>query len=575
MKTLIVAINSKFIHSNLAVLYISAACTPECGEIKVVEFSINEPLLQIFSGIIRENPDIVAFSCYIWNIDMIRRLVDDLKKSNPNIVIIAGGPEVSFDDGDLPVGCVDYFVSGEGEEKFPFLLKRLNEGLPPDDTEKRWLGSYSAVTDLESLPSPYTAIKSMSMKNKIAYIEASRGCPFRCSYCISSVSRGVRYFPLSKVYQALEILVRSGSRIIKFVDRTFNANEARAMEIWQHIVQYQQQGIVFHFEIDPGLLTDNMLNRLESMPVGLVQLEAGIQSVHPETLSAVERPWSIDKAFAALQKLISFENIHVHVDLIAGLPHESYSGFLESFDRVMGIHAHQFQLGFLKLLRGSAIRAGANLYDYKYRAYPPYEIISNRDISCEEILKLKDIEACVELFYNSGRFALTLKVIGNHPKVKKPSDFFTSLASMMRRKGYLNRPVKANDLYGIMLAYLQQEFSFIWEEITSVMRYDYLRSLKNPSIPTCLKPKTLTAAPKHKRMERYRTVLEEVLPRLRNQAWDAVWKQIHIDDFIFPEEAGFPRKAVIAFDFGEISPVTGLAGAHLLENTGVEPDESP
>lgn len=567
MRTLLVAINSQFIHSNLAVQALKAACNELCGEVEIVEFSINETLQHIFSGIVRENPDVVAFSCYIWNIELIVKLSDDIKKANPNILILAGGPEVSFDSGGLLKNGVDYLISGEGEEKFSFLLQRLYSGKSPNDEEMLWLQSFTTISCLDSLPSPYQSITQGSMKHKIAYIEASRGCPFHCTYCISSVTQGVRYFSRDKVFEALDILADSGTAIIKFVDRTYNAHERRALEIWDYIRRYEQRNIIFHFEIDPGLLSEKMLDYLVGMPSGLIQIEAGIQSVHPKTLSAVERPWSIDKAFTSLQKVISAGNIHVHVDLIAGLPYESYSHFRESFNQVMDLHAQHYQIGFLKLLRGSAMRENAELYEYKYRDYPPYEIISNRDLSCEELLILKDIEAGVELFYNSGRFVMTLKAIENCLQKKDTFSFYESLCVMMRRKGYLDKPVKAVALYRIMLEFIQENFPVLREKIENTLRFDYLRSFKNPSIPLYLQQEidTTVKSSKQKKIEQHRDTLERILPRLKKHSLDTIWHQIFIGEFTFPDGMVFPEKAVIAFDFGDIDPVTGLAGAYLLE----------
>lgn len=566
MKTLLVAVNSQYVHSNLAVRYLKAACDESCGAVKVLEFTINDTLMHIFSSIVREAPDIVAFSCYIWNIEHIVKLAGDLKEWNPNVILIAGGPEVSFDQGGLLENRVDYLIAGEGEEKLPFLLRRLSSGEPISETEIDWFGRFTTIEKLELLPSPYAS--DLPLENRIAYFEASRGCPFRCGYCISSVTGGVRYFPLEKVYAALDTLAGSGSRIIKFVDRTFNANEQRSVEIWNYLLRYQHQGIVFHFEIDPGLLSETMLDCLEKMPAGLIQLEAGIQSVHPETLEAVRRPWKIEKAFASLRRVISFGNIHVHVDLIAGLPNETYSKFRESFNLAMGLHAHHCQLGFLKLLRGSPLRRQAQQWGYRYRSYPPYEVISSRDLSSQEMIRLKDMEACVELFYNSGRFSFTLQYLKKQPETMEPFTFYETLAVFMRSRGYLDRPVKAAELYGILYDFLREINPSVSEGIFEYMRLDYLRSFRNPAVPAILRSNAGVdpSRNKRKKIEQYRSVLERTLPRLRNQTLDSIWQQIHIENFNFPAGLEFPRKAVIAVDFADVSPVTGLAGMYLLDS---------
>jgi len=577
MKTLLVAINSQYVHSNLAVLYLKAACSEVHGEVKVLEFSINESLKSIYSVIIREKPDIVAFSCYIWNIEYIIKLTGDIKRANPDIIIIAGGPEVSFDNGGLLSSgdFVDYIIAGEGEYKLPSLLNRIQKGICLTDEEARQLKSFSVVDELETLQSPYQFIEKNSLENKIAYIESSRGCPFHCSYCTSSITDGVRFFPLEKVFDAIKVLVESGTRIIKFVDRTFNSKEKRALDIWNYIREYEQMNIVFHFEVDPGLLTENMLDCLEKMPSGLVQLEAGIQSVHSKTLSAVNRPQLIEKALRNIKKIISFGNIHTHVDLIAGLPYESYDLFRHSFNKVYYLFAHHFQLGFLKLLRGSELRNSADFHGIKYSSYPPYEIISNKYITAEELLLLKDIEACLELFYNSGRFDSTLKAINNscingdnNTGFPDSFTFFEKLAQDMRGKGYLERPVKAFNLYEIFFVFLndkvKDEIPLPIDTIRECLRFDYLRSMKNPTLPAFLERNEFNKKARQKMLNMHREELEKVLPRLKKAAFESIWHQIFIDEFTLPAQTGYPKKAVIAIDFGDISPVTGLAGAYNL-----------
>lgn len=580
MKTLLVAINSQYVHSNLAVLYLKAACSEVHGEVKVLEFSINESLKSIYSVIIREKPDIVAFSCYIWNIEYIIKLTGDIKRANPDIIIIAGGPEVSFDNGGLLSSgdFVDYIIVGEGEYKLPHLLKTIQKGVFLNGEDIKQLNCYSVVEKLETLNSPYQFIEKNSLENKIAYVESSRGCPFHCSYCTSSITDGVRFFPLEKVFDAIKVLVESGTRIIKFVDRTFNSKEKRALDIWNYIREYEQMNIVFHFEVDPGLLTENMLDCLEKMPSGLVQLEAGIQSVHSKTLSAVNRPQLIEKALRNIKKIISFGNIHTHVDLIAGLPYESYDLFRHSFNKVYYLFAHHFQLGFLKLLRGSELRNSADFHGIKYSSYPPYEIISNKYITAEELLLLKDIEACLELFYNSGRFDSTLKAINNscmrddsNTGFADSFTFFEKLAQDMRKNSFLERPVKAFNLYEIFFAFLKDrikdEIPLPIETIKECLRFDYLRSMKNPTLPAFLERNESNKKARQKMLTMHREELEKVLPRLKKDTIESIWHQIFIDEFSLPVQTGYPPKAIIAFDFGDISPVTGLAGAYCLKES--------
>ncbi len=568
MKTLLVAVNSQYVHTNLAVLYLKAASSKAGIDVKVLQFSVNEGLKQIFGGIVREKPDVVAFSCYVWNIEYVVKLIEDIKKADSGIVVIAGGPEISFDNGGLLSGHagVDFLIGGEGEEKLPFLLKLLMEGKRPDKNENEWLMGYSVIEDLNQLPSPYLYIYKGSLKHKIAYLETTRGCPFHCAFCISSVSGGVRTFNPERVYRALEELVESGSEVIKFVDRTFNANEKRVLDILNHILKFSQKRVVFHFEIAPEILTEKTILKLADMPPGLVQIEAGIQSIHDETLGEVERFSRVDIAFTNLQRILSMGNIHLHVDLIAGLPFETYPRFKESFNRVYGLFTHHFQLGFLKLLRGTALREKSEHYGYRYRNYPPYEIISNRCLSANEVLVLKDIEACLDLFYNSGRIVITLKWIHYMLSGIEYFDFYEKLAYWMRTNGYLDKPVKVSDLYEILHIFIKKNFPVLPEGIIECMRFDYLRSMKNPSIPAFMRKEEDAARKRRnkKKVIEYRTELEQVLPRLKKIPMNDILHQIYVTTFKLPREAGIPADSDIAFDFGDICPVTGFSGTYQL-----------
>ena len=573
MKTLIIAINSQYVHTNLAVSYLKAACDSECGDVRVLEFTINESLKSVFSRIMAEKPDVAAFSCYIWNIEHVVKLTRDIKNANKEIIVIAGGPEVSFDGGGLMSGIADYIICGEGEQDLPMLLKLLNSGKRPCEETMRRLAAYKVIEDLGILNFPYDSIEPGSLKDRIAYVEASRGCPFRCSYCISPAAGKIRNFDTGWVFRALEILVKSGAKVIKFVDRTFNADEQRAREILSHIRQkYSNKGTVFHFEIDPGLLTESLIGCLLEMPPGLVQIEAGIQSIHEKTLKAVRRAYQVDKALSNLEKLLAGQNIHVHVDLIAGLPYESFSDFTKSFNRVYGLFAHHFQLGFLKMLRGSAIKEEAGSHGYMYRDYPPYEVISNNYITADELLEIGDIEVCLNLFYNSGRLMSTMKYIYNALKKLEneeydPFGFYRALARHMRMKGYFDRPVRASETYFILYRFLEDRFPYLAKEAAEYMRIDYYTSMKNTAVPDFLSQGSVYTG----RKARYKWIaencekLEKTLPRLSVMPLEEIMHQIHASSFKFTNETGSLTECVMAFDFGDICPVTGLARAYRIE----------
>lgn len=565
MKTLFVAINSQFVHTNLAILYLKSACN-EIDNVNTIEFTINDPIHRIYSGILSQNPDVVAFSCYIWNIELVSKLCDDLKKALPYIIIIAGGPEVSFENGGLLADkkSVDYIIGGEGEVKLSYLLNLLSNNSKPNEEEMLWLKEYSEVKEISTLKLPYKNIKKESLKNKIAYIEASRGCPFKCAYCMSSITSGVRYFPLEGIYEAVDMIVESGSIIVKFIDRTFNCNEKRAIEIWNYVLKYSTRGIVFHFEIDPGLLTDNMLNCLKKMPRGLVQIEAGIQSIHEKTLSAVQRHEDINKALANIAKLLSFGNIHVHVDLIAGLPFEGYDDFKQSFNHVYSLFTHHFQLGFLKLLPGSSLRKNASKHGYLFHEYPPYEVIRNDVISPTELLRLKDIEACMDYFYNSSKFVITMKLINN--SIESYFDFYEKISLYMRQKGYLDRPIKIFDLYEILYNYIKHNFPDITHDLKESLRFDYLSSMKNPSLPTFLQKQEDGYYRKERKTQirTFQNELQMILPRLKVLPLEKIRHQIYISKFDFLQTTHIPASSLVVFDFGDICPVTGLANSYTL-----------
>lgn len=519
MKTLLIALNSKYIHTSLAPWYLKAACGKECGEVLVLEHTVNESINDVLTSIYLNKPDVAAFSCYIWNITHVLKLAASLKKLLPKTLIIFGGPEVSYDADQIlkENGFVDFILAGEGDESFPKLigliaekhltgacgqdqdvfseLCRRDETLPEGSNGKieglawRQDGNVmvqvpAMVNRLDNIPSPYTDEMLSAIKNRIVYFEASRGCPYSCSYCLSSAAAGTRYFSLERVFQELDRLVEAGARQIKFVDRTFNCHRGRALAIIRHITgKYGKTDCNFHFEVGADLFDDEMLQMLACAPKGLFQIEAGIQTVNNAALEAVNRKTDLDRLFSNLKRIHDAGNIHIHADLIAGLPYEDYRSFGNSFNMVYNASPNQLQLGFLKFLKGTALREDAEKRGYSFNSFPPYEILSGKHIGYDELVVLKDIAELVERVYNSGRFEFSLKYIIRNC-FHSPFHFFECFASYCRKTGSLNNPAGVRELYAIFDAFASTckgtEDKTILQEL---LRLDFLASDPSGTLP--------------------------------------------------------------------------------------------
>lgn len=515
MKTLIVAINSKYIHSSLAPWYLKAYCQDECGEIKVREFTINDSLDSILFSIYKENADVIAFSCYIWNISYVKRIVENLRKVCPQAIIVLGGPEVSFENQHLDF--VDYIICGEGEIVFKSLLKHLSNanwavginhinninelknelkinGLISRSSVQLCPGNncqfnnYQFVEILDEIPSPYTEEMLSQLGDRIVYFESSRGCPFSCSYCLSSIYDKVRYFSIERVKRDLTRLIDAHVKQVKFVDRTFNCNRARAKEIFQFIMENARDGRTnFHFEAAADLFDDEMLDMLKEAPPGLIQFEIGFQTTNPMTLEEISRKTDLKKGFENVRRLIKTGNIHVHVDLIAGLPFENLESFKSSFNSVYSLKAHYLQVGFLKMLKGSRIRREAELHGYRYREYPPYEVLFNKYLSFDEMIKIKGIEELIERYYNSGKFFKSVD-FAIKTLFSSAIEFYSAFYSYYVEKGYINRSVSVRDSYTILLEFIesvakQPEKQRNIRLFKEFLKFDFLASDNSRTLP--------------------------------------------------------------------------------------------
>lgn len=488
MKTVLAAVNSQYIHSNAALWQLKANCTAEAGQVVVREFNINQQLKWVYSNIVAQVPDVIAFSCYIWNIEYVLKLAADLKAALPDVYLVLGGPEVSFDYLELlqTHPFLDAILVGEGEHTFSALLEQLKKGVPPEleglcTRQNPCPTAYITEKDLNALADPYTPEMLEATKGKILYFEGSRGCPFSCSYCLSQISHGVRYLSIERIKSTLLHLERSGVTLVKFVDRTFNCNTQRAVELWE-FASRELTTLKLHFEIGADLLDEKQMEALAQMPQGRIQLEAGVQTTNQQTLATVCRKTDIARLKRNSAAILSLGTIHYHLDLIAGLPHETYDSFGRSFDDVFALGPHQLQLGFLKMLRGSKIRRESAKYNYRFRAYPPYEVISSHCIQAAELIKLMKVEEALERYYNSGRFALSLPWL--MAKWDSAFQFFEALSSFLSGEGALDQSVAAAQQFVLLSQFSAGYLTGTEQDVMrELLRCDYLLSGLKGSLP--------------------------------------------------------------------------------------------
>lgn len=498
MKILLAACNAKYIHSNPAVYDLKAYAAAYKDSVQIKEFTINQPKDEIMKEIYRSGADVVCFSCYIWNISFVRELIRDLKKILPDTAFWAGGPEVSFHAKnfleDMPQ--VTGIMKGEGEETFLALAGYYLEGKGRLEETSGIVfrkegeivdNGFREPVDLDRIPFIYE--NPENFENRIIYYESSRGCPFSCSYCLSSIDRKLRFRSLGLVKKELQFFLDHRVPQVKFVDRTFNCRHEHAMEIWKYILEHDNGVTNFHFEVSANLFREDELELIGRMRPGLIQLEIGVQSANPETLEAVHRKTDLEKLRRNVEKIQSFHSVHQHLDLIAGLPCEDYESFRRSFDFVYSMKPDQLQLGFLKVLKGSLMEENAREYGITCKSQEPYEVLSTRWISYEEILKLKTVESMVEVYYNSGQFQYTLNWLTGF--WEDDFSFYEDLGRFYERKGYEEISHSRIRRYEILLEFLNEKPEISVAEAAGRMVYDlYLREnlKKRPSFAADQKP---------------------------------------------------------------------------------------
>lgn len=487
MKILLTAINAKYIHSNLAVYslraYAQSRVTDPDTEIALAEYTINQQTDDILMDIYRRKPDVLCFSCYIWNISFVRELIRDLVKILPKTAFWAGGPEVSYDAEKFLTEMPEMtgVMVGEGEKTFHDLLEfyidgkdSLEEisGIAYRTGDKIIHNGWRELMDLSAIPFVYEHLEKF--ENRIIYYESSRGCPFSCSYCLSSIDKKLRFRDLELVKKELQFFLDHRVPQVKFVDRTFNCKHEHAMTIWKYILEHDNGVTNFHFEISADLLREEEMELMSQMRPGLIQLEIGVQSTNPETIRAIHRHMDLKKLEHCVNRVHSFRNIHQHLDLIAGLPYEDYDIFHKSFNDVYQMKPDQLQLGFLKVLKGSLMQKEAEGYGIVYKEKEPYEVLSTNWLTYGEVLKLKMVESMVEVYYNSGQFWHTLEYLV--PLEKDAFTFYEKLGSFYEKKGYSEISHSRMRRYEILLEYLKEETDVPAEVAAQKMLYDlYLR----------------------------------------------------------------------------------------------------
>ena len=560
MKILLTAINAKYIHSNLAVYSLKAyaeealkakaaeECLNELPQIELAEYTINNRAEEILRSLYKKKPDVIAFSCYIWNIHLVDEIITELKKLLPDVPVWVGGPEVSYHAKEqlLKKPELSGVMVGEGEETFAELVEYYwkKEGFSLSDIKGivyRQDGEVienplRPLIDMSTIPFPYQDMKDL--EHKIVYYESSRGCPYSCSYCLSSIDKKLRFRDIELVKAELQYFLDCRVPQVKFVDRTFNCKHEHAMAIWQFIKDNDNGITNFHFEISADLLREEEIELVRGFRPGLAQFEIGVQSIHGQTIEAIHRKMNLEKLNWAVKQVQAGANIHQHLDLIAGLPFEDYHTFKKSFDYVYNLKPDQLQLGFLKVLKGAAMEEDSEKYGIVFKAKAPYEVLFTKWISYEEILELKKVEEMVELYYNSGQFTKTIAYLEHF--FESAFALYHSLGSFYEEKGLSEVSHSRLARYYILLQWCEEYKIGDVELIKELMLYDlYLReNLKS-------RPNFVKEVPEEKEQiqEYYRQeeTIRELLPHYSEYNWKQISRMTHMEVFHYDLKAAVDR----------------------------------
>ncbi|WP_350342698.1 B12-binding domain-containing radical SAM protein [Proteinivorax tanatarense] len=564
MKTLLIGINAKYVHTNIAIRYLHQKVKDIVNiESEIYEPSINNHLDEILAEIFRKKPEVVGFSCYIWNISMVLKICQSLKQILPSTVIILGGPEVSYEGKDFFQShpYVDYIIKGEGEEIFSNIIEKLADGLPVYNSvgllTREHDGGYCAEVSVSDLPFPYAGEDMQQYKNKLLYYEASRGCPFNCSYCLSSTHKQVKLLPIERIKKELKHLAQADGTI-KFVDRTFNCQNSRTIEILQFIKELET-GSTFHLEVTAHLLSMEILEILSAMPKNRVQLEIGVQSTNPKTIKAINRTTNFSILSEKVQSVNHMQNIHQHLDLIAGLPYEDIDSFKKSFDNVVDLKPHKLQLGFLKMLKGSKIKKEAEKHGYKYNKFPPYEILENNYMSYSDISYLKDIEAVVETYYNSHKYDSTIAFILE--KYSSKFNFFEDLHHFFVEKGLLNKNISHDDKFKILLEFGQNKVDRI--VIEELLVFDYLQHKRTHRLPSFFRQQAKLKDTVFEFLKNEENTAK-YLPSLTGKRPTEIYKKIVVEKFCYNPIHCKKETTFVLFDYTQKTGLFERPAVHLV-----------
>ena len=571
MKTVLVAINAKYIHSNLAVYSLRSYARTFGYEPELLEFTINQQKDQILKGIYEAKPDLLCFSCYIWNLSYAEEIIEDIKKILPEVTIWAGGPEVSYDAPEFLKRHpeVDGIMCAEGEKTLTELIsyyeigksqgKSLDgiNGIVYQENKTIHQTPLRDIMNMDDLVFPYEDLKDF--EHKIIYYESSRGCPFSCSYCLSSIDKKLRFRSFSLVEKELEFFLAHKVPQVKFVDRTFNCKKSHAMAIWTYIKEHDNGITNFHFEVAADLLTEDEIALIQTMRPGLIQLEIGVQSTNEKTLAEIHRKTDFEEITRKVKAVQRGENVHQHLDLIAGLPYENYESFGHSFNDVYALKPEQLQLGFLKVLKGSYMAEAAEGYGCVHKAKPPYEVLGTRWLSYEEILKLKGVEEMVEVYYNSGQFQKTIRAMEH--LFETAFSMYEELADFYEKNGYNEVSHTRIRRYEILQEFLQEKEANL-EYFKQLMIFDLYARENMKTRPQWAND---LSAYKIQILDFYKK--EEETPELLTdyQGYQArqTIKMTHIEVFTYDvineneEKGAYP----VLFDYKKRSPLTNDAKA--------------
>lgn len=514
MKIICSTLNAKYIHTNIAIRYLKAFARPEF-DIDIAEYTIKDPVMNIVTDLIQKKPNVIGFSCYIWNIEETIKVVKMIKKIDPAIQIIVGGPEVTYDvmDWMASVNEFDYIVIGEGEETFKQLLIELSgnqqlenvHGIAYRNDGKIKINPQRNKLDLRDLPSPFRFEEDIPhLSKRVTYIETSRGCPFTCQFCLSSIEVGVRYFDREKIKDDIRYLMKHGAKTIKFVDRTFNISRSYAMEMFQFLIDEHLPGTVFQFEITADIMRPEVIEFLnKEAPPGLFRFEIGVQSTNDYTNELVMRKQNFEKLSRTVMMVKEGGKIDQHLDLIAGLPEEDYQSFRKTFNDVFAMRPEELQLGFLKMLRGTGLRINAAEHKYVYMDNAPYEMLANSVLSFDDIIKIKQVEDVLEKYWNAHRMDFTIEYLVTH-SFPSPFDFFQDFGTYWEEKGWSRIGHQLEDLFKRLYEFLQSIKVADLDIIEGLMKYDYLSRQKYKP----RKPWWSSSLDKSERSSIYQTILQ-------------------------------------------------------------------